>query len=109
MIYDHQMMFDQTQQLLGELKLQQLELEGKPLPPGIQRGVERFRAKYGDKTLVPPLDDFDAVLADFNEEAGERRKALAALRKQQFDKVMAYVEVLKALGVIAVKRSDSAG
>jgi hypothetical protein len=102
-VYDRQMLHDFLQQVLGELKLQQLELEGQSLPPGIQRGVEKFRNKWGGSTLVPPLNEFDIVLADLSEEAAKRMKELACTRKDQFDRAMDFIKVLKALGLFNVQ------
>lgn len=102
-MYDRQMIFDFLQQLLGELKLQQYELESKPLPPGIQKGVEKFCTKWGGSTLVTPLNEFDLVLAEFNGKSDQRREKLAATRKEQFDQTMRLIETLKTLGIFNVK------
>ena len=102
-MYDCEMLHDFLQQVAGELKLQQLELEGQPLPPGIQKGVEKFRSKRGGSTLVPPLNDFDIALADMNEEAANRLTELASTRKYQFDRAMDFIKVLKALGLFNVQ------
>ena len=37
--YDKQMIVDWLQQFMGELKAEQLELEGKSVPPGVRQGA----------------------------------------------------------------------
>jgi len=102
--YDKQMLLDWFQQTVGELKSQQLELEGKPVPPGVEKGIGKFRSKWGGEQVVPDFNTFDFALASFQGDEEEDRKKLAETRKGQFDKMMAAWNVLEELGIFQTSR-----
>jgi hypothetical protein len=104
--YDKQMLLDCLQQTLGELKSQQLELEGKMIPPSVEKGVNKFRGKWGGQQIVPDFNTFEFGLACLQGDEEEERKKLAETRKQQFDKMMAAWKVLEELGIFRTSRQS---
>jgi len=96
--YDKQMILDWLQQLLGELKSQQLELEGKSVPPGVRQGLTKFRAKWGTE-IVANFDTFDFALASITGHEEEERKKLVEARKHQFETAMAFWKMIEELSV----------
>jgi hypothetical protein len=104
--YDKQMLLDWWQQTVGELKSQQLELEGKPIPPGVEKGISKFRNKWGGEQVVPDFNTFEFGLACFNGDEEEERKKLAVTRKQQFARMMAAWKVLEELGIFQTNRQS---
>jgi hypothetical protein len=100
--YDRQMILDFLTQLVGELKIQQMELEGKLLPPKVKQVVDQYRRKWGAQ-VVPDYDDFQFVLADVKGTGDKNRQELAALRSQQFDRAFGFVQLLQELGIVQAK------
>jgi hypothetical protein len=101
--YDKRMILDWLQQLVGELKAQQLELEGESVPPGVQQGLTKFRSKWGEE-IVPSFDTFELALAVCNGDEQEEQKKLAEVRKQQFAKAMGFWQMLEELGIFQQNR-----
>jgi hypothetical protein len=96
------MILDFLTQLVGELKIQQLELEGKPIPPKVKQGVDQYRRKWSAQ-VVPDYDDFQFVLADVKGIGDQNRQELAALRSQQFGRAFGFVQLLQELGIVQGK------
>jgi hypothetical protein len=103
--YDKKMLVDWHQQLMGELKSEQLELEGKSVPPGVQQGLTKFRSKWGTE-IVPSFDTFEFALAAFYGHEEEERKKLAEARRQQFETAMAFWQMLKEVGIVKLKNKE---
>jgi hypothetical protein len=104
--YDKQMLLDWFQQTLGELKSQQLELEGNMIPPGVEKGLNKFRSKWGGQQIVPDFNTFEFGLACFQGDEAEERQKLAETRKRQFGQVMTAWKVLEELGVFKSNRQE---
>jgi hypothetical protein len=100
--YDKQMIADWLQQFLGELKSQQLELEGKSVPTGVRQGLNKFRSKWGAE-IVPSFDTFEFRLAAFNGDEDEERKKLAEARRRQFGTAMGFLKMLEEVGIFSCK------
>lgn len=81
----------------GELRLQELALAGKAVPPNIQNGVTQFRAKYGVELL--PNADLLCFLANDPDGEGDQqrdaaRQALVQRRHDQLKQVASVIELL---------------
>jgi hypothetical protein len=104
--YDMQMFLDWFQQCMGELKVQQLQLDGQLVPPGIERGVSKFRNKWGGRQVVPDFETFEFTVACFQGDEQQERQKLAEVRKRQFETVMAAYKTLEELGVFKPNRQE---
>lgn len=84
----------------GEVRLQELTLDGKPVPPRLQQGVSQFRAKYGSELLPDAgLLNFLAndPLGDEDAQRDAARQALVTRRREQLRQLMGVIELLGEL------------
>ncbi len=102
-MYDKTMISDWLQQAMGELRSQQLVLEGEPASPVIEKGLEKFRSRWGGEPVIPNLASDFALAACTGDDDQDRRK-LAETRGQQCDHVMETFRMLRDLGVFTPPR-----
>jgi hypothetical protein len=86
--------------LAGELRLQELALEGKPVPPKLQQGVRERRTKFGSELL--PDAGLLCFLANDPDDEGDAqrdaaRQAVVSRRRDQLKQVMGVIELLGEL------------
>lgn len=84
----------------GELRLQELALEGKPVPPKLQQGVTERRAKFGSELL--PDAGLLGFLASDPEGDGDTqrdaaRQAMVSRRQSQMKQVVGVIDLLNEL------------
>ncbi len=84
----------------GELRLQELALEGKPVPPKLQQGVTERRAKFGSE-LLPDAGLLGFLASDPDEDDDAQRdaarQALVTRRREQMKQVMGVIDLLGEL------------
>lgn len=86
--------------LAGELRLHELALEGKPVPPNLQKGVSQRRSKFGTELLPDPgllcflASDPDT---DSEEQRDAARQAYLQRRRDQAKQVLGVIGLLGEL------------
>ena len=86
--------------LAGELRLQELALEGKPVPPNLQKGVSLFRTKYGTE-LLPDAGLLCFLANDPDGDSEEQRDAARqAVLQRRRDQAKQVVGVIGLLGEV---------
>jgi hypothetical protein len=83
--------------IAGELRLHQLALEGKPVPPNLHKGITERRIKFGTK-LLPDSESLSFLSNDPNEgddaHRDAARQAEVSLRNEQLKQVMGVIALL---------------
>lgn len=83
--------------LAGELRLQELALEGKPVPPNLHKGITQLRSKFGTE-LLPDAGLLSFLSNDPNEEDDAHRdaarQAVVSRRREQVKQVTGVIALL---------------
>jgi hypothetical protein len=86
--------------LAGELRLQELALEGKPVPPKLQQGINERRTKFGSE-LLPDAGLLCFLATDPDDEGDAQRdaarQAVVNRRRDQLKQVMGVIDLLGEL------------
>lgn len=86
--------------LAGELRLQEIALDGKPVPPNLQKGVSQFRSKFG-ADLLPDAELLCFLAGDPDDDdevqRNAARQAFASRRRDQLKQVLAVITLLGEL------------
>jgi len=82
----------------GELQAQYMDLARRPLPPKLAQGLRQFRVKYGT-SLFPPAEVLGEIAdaPDGDDEQGDLRQEQMYRRNEQFECVLAVLELLGEL------------
>lgn len=82
--------------LAGELRMQELALEGKPASPSLQKRVTQFRSQHGSD-LLPEVGLMCFLAGDSDDGGAQRdatRQALASRRRDQLEQVKGVIALL---------------
>jgi hypothetical protein len=84
----------------GELRMQELALDGKPVPPKLQQGVTERRAKFGSE-LLPDAGLLCFLASDPEEDDDTQRdaarRAMVRRRQEQMKQVVGVMDLLGEL------------
>jgi hypothetical protein len=107
MKYDMRMIKDFLMHLAAALGLQQLRLEGRPAGAKLLQGVQQLQAKYGT-TLLRAVEGINLItnIPEDSDEIGQEptQQAMARVRADQIDHVIAVIGLLDQLTIAGSKR-----